>query len=153
MLEASKIVLETDTIPRVNLAFMDNTHVEEIEIVKKLGELVTAYQQMDEKNNNETNENEITVNLNAWLQHTIAHFARENELMQQTNFPAYPIHAQEHEIALNRMKRIARLWQTNKDIEALANFIFSFWPDWFNAHVNSMDMMTARFAVMNGYTG
>ena len=150
MSKSSKIILESETIPRVNLTFMDNTHFEEIEMVKELGELITFYQD-DDNENDDTHSNKITEKLTIWLNHTIAHFERENELMQQTSFPAYSIHSQEHDIALNRMKRIVRLWQTNNDIESLSNFIFSFWPDWFNGHVNSMDVMTARFAIMNGY--
>lgn len=152
MLESSKTILEMEAIPRVNLTFMDNTHFEEIEMVKELGELITLYQEEgDENNDPNTAEAKITEKLIIWLNHTIAHFERENKLMQQTNFPAFPIHSQEHEIALNRMKRIVRLWQTNKELEPLSDFIFSFWPNWFNAHVNSMDMMTARFALMNGF--
>ena len=152
MLEASKTILEVESIPRVNLAFMDNTHFEEIKMVKDLGELITNYQDEGiESDDIQQDENEITVRLVAWLQHTIEHFARENALMQEVNFPAYQMHLQEHETALNRIKRIIRLWQTNKDITLLSDFIFSFWPNWFNTHINSMDMMTARFAVMNGY--
>lgn len=151
MLESSKIILETATIPRVNLTFMDTTHIEEIEMVKALGELITVYQAADSDDLSDQDANKISQALMLWIKHTIAHFERENELMQQVDFPAYPIHLQEHEIALNRMKRMVRLWQTHKDIEPLSDFIFSFWPNWFNAHVNSMDTMTARFAVMNGY--
>lgn len=152
MLESSKIILETETIPRVNLRFMDNTHFEEIEMVKELGEFITRYQEAgDESNDSNAIEITITEKLIIWFNHTIAHFERENKLMEQVDFPAYPMHSKEHDIALNRMKRIVRLWQTNKDIESLADFVFSFWPNWFNGHVNSMDMMTARFALMNGF--
>jgi hemerythrin len=152
MLESSKIILERETIPRVNLTFMDNTHFEEIEMVKELGKLITFYQEADDENNDtHTAEARITEKLVIWLNHTLAHFERENKLMKQTNFPAFHIHSQEHEIALNRMKRIVRLWQINKEIEPLSDFIFSFWPNWFNAHVHSMDVIMARFAVMNGF--
>lgn len=147
-MSSNKIILDANSIPQVDLGFMNNTHFEEIEMVKELGEFIVAYQE----NETESNAEKITTLLNSWLEHTEAHFARENELMQETHFPAYPIHSQEHEAAFNQMKTVTTAWHTDKDIETVAEFVFAFWPDWFNAHVNSMDMMTARFAVMNGYT-
>jgi len=147
-MQNNNIILETDTIPHVDLNFMNTTHFEEIEIVKELGEFISAYQE----NDTESNAEKITQLLNIWLEHTEAHFARENELMQETHFPAYPVHSQEHEMAFKQMETVIKAWQTDKDIETVAEFVFSYWPDWFNAHVNSMDMMTAKFALMKGYT-
>jgi hemerythrin len=146
-MDTNKIILEAGTIPHVDLGFMNNTHFEEIEIVKALGENITAYQQ----NNSEDKAKKITDSLNIWLEHTKAHFARENKLMQETHFPAYSIHSQAHEAAFNRLETITKAWQIDKNIDPVAEYVFTLWPDWFNAHVNSMDMMTARFAVMNGY--
>jgi hemerythrin len=147
-MDTNKIILEANTIPRVDLGFMNNTHFEEIEMVKELGEYITAYQQNDSKDEAE----KITKSLNIWLEHTEAHFARENKLMQETHFPAYPVHSQEHEIAFNQMETITKAWQMDKNIDPVAEYVFTYWPDWFNAHVNSMDMMTAKFALMNGYS-
>ncbi len=147
-MDANKIILETNTIPRVELEFMNKIHFEEIEMVKTLGEFIVTYQENDTKSNAE----KITNLLNNWLEHTEAHFSRENALMQETHFPAFPIHSQEHENAFNQMETVIKAWQTNKDIKTVAKFVFTFWPDWFNTHVNSMDMMTAKFAVMQGYT-
>ena len=144
-----KTILEVESIPRVNIDFMNNTHFEEIEKVKELGKLVSAYQAKDTHTDAETAE--ITRALKNWLAHTIPHFERENQLMQETGFPAYPVHSNEHDIALNKMKNIIQAWEQNQDIELLADYVFSLWPNWFNDHVNTMDMMTAKFAVMNGF--
>ena len=89
--------------------------------------------------------------LDEWLKHTIPHFERENTLMQKTGFPAFGVHSEEHEIALSRMKNVFEVWKQKKDIDLLADYVFNMWPNWFNGHVNSMDMMTAKFAVMNGF--
>ncbi len=152
MSEILKTILETDSIARVNLAFMDKAHFEEVQIVKDLGELITAYQdETIESDATGQYEEKITVMLITWLRHTIASFSAENELMQQINFPTMQLHTQEHETELNRIKRIVRLWKTDKNITLLADFVFNFWPNWLVAHINSMDIMMARFAVMNGY--
>jgi len=145
----AKTILETETIPRVDLDFMNNTHFEEIDMVRELGEFITAYQENNKPS--EEGRDQVTQSLEAWLQHTEAHFARENELMQETGFPALAIHSEEHKIALNKMTTMINTWKSDQDIELIADYVFSQWPVWFDGHVNSMDMITAKFAVMNGY--
>ena len=143
-----KTVIKSETIPRVDLDFMNNTHYEEVEMVRELGELVNSFI----NNDNQQNQNTITQKLNAWLKHTIEHFERENDLMQETGFPAYAIHKNEHDIASNQMNDMVDAWDKNQDVELVEDYIFPLWPTWFDQHVNTMDMMTAKFAVMNGYT-
>jgi len=143
----TKTILDKESIPRVELDVMNNTHFEEVEMVKAIGEIITSYQ---EKENKDQLSN-LNQKLNAWLDHTKAHFARENELMQETGFPAYSIHLNEHEVALKQMTSIIKAWQHSQDIDAIEDYIFNYWPAWFDEHVNTMDMITAKFAVMNGY--
>ena len=145
MITSTKIVLNTTAIPHVAIDFMNDTHFEEIEMVKTLGELIVAYQEDD------NNLEKITHSLHKWLQHTQEHFDRENALMMEIQFPAYPVHSDEHERALTEMTEIVKEWESSNDIELIADYVFSLWPAWFDQHVNSMDMMTAKFAVMNGY--
>ena len=146
---STKIILDVDTIPRVDIDFMNNTHFEEVEMVKDLGELITAYQKQGTCTENE--KTQITTLLENWLEHTQAHFSRENELMIEINFPAYSIHFSEHEAALSKITDIIGTWKIDGNIDPVAEFIFFFWPAWFDGHVNSMDMMTAKIAVMGGY--
>ncbi len=145
-----KIVLETSTIPRVDLDFMNHTHFEEVEMVEQVGQLVKAFQ--DGTTHSEKQLADITAALEDWVQHTQEHFKRENTLMLDTGFPAYPTHSGEHEKVMVEMQAVANHWKENSDIDTLAEYVFSLWPEWFNAHVNSMDMMTAKFAMMQGYS-
>lgn len=145
----TKTILDPETVPQVDIDFMNSTHLDELAIVNKLGEHVTAYQ--DGEDSSEDNVNTIAALLKEWLDHTIPHFERENQLMRDTGFPAYQVHFDEHEIALNRFRTIISAWVENKDIDLISDFVFTLWPNWFNGHVNSMDMMTAKFAVMNGF--
>ena len=149
MTTSTKIILNEDTIPHVDIDFMNNTHFEEIEMVKEIGKLIAAYQENDMPSDSETKK--ITQSLEVWLQHTQAHFARENKLMLEINFPMYPVHSGEHETVLENMAGVVKAWQSDNDIELIAEYVFSLWPTWFDSHVNSMDMITAQFAVMNGY--
>ncbi|PHS26144.1 MAG: hypothetical protein COA83_03655 [Methylophaga sp.] len=145
MTTLTKIVLDVETIPRVDLDFMNNTHFEEVAMVNSLGELIDDYQQ------SERDKVALTQALDDWLQHTQTHFTRENELMIDIGFPMYPMHSGEHSRVLEDMKDKLVLWKQQHDIDLLAQYVFIDWPLWFEAHVNSMDMITARFTLMNGY--
>ena len=134
-----------DSIPEVALDFMNKTHFEEIEMVKALGNIVSEYQQ----NNNQ--EKQLTISLEHWLKHTKAHFSRENLLMMDINFPMYSVHSGEHSSVLEEMENIVNAWKNNHDIALISDYIFTTWPNWFNSHVNSMDMITAQFALIHGY--
>jgi len=145
MTSSAKIILTAETISRVDIDFMNNTHFEELDMVKVLGELIIDCQQ---------NENECdTINLvlNEWLDHTQAHFERENTLMMACHFPMYPVHSGEHDRVLDEMQAVIKAWEKDHDIDSLSQYVFSDWPSWFEAHVNSMDMVTAQFAVMHGF--
>ena len=138
--------LTPENIPSVSIDFMNQTHMEEVEIVNSLMKKVNI------RLSGEQNDTEISRQLKVWFEHTQAHFARENELMQKTAFPAYPVHSGEHENTLKLMQTVIDDWHRNKDIDRLQNYVFNLWPNWFMTHVNSMDKVTAEYALMNGYT-
>ncbi len=137
------INITPENIPLVAIDFMNQTHKEEIALVNSLMEKLQAAP-------DEENDTEISESLTQWYTHTEAHFQRENELMLEMNFPPYLVHAGEHENALNLMRAVIKAWEKNKDIPQLSDFVFNQWPEWFMAHVNSMDTVTANFAKTKG---
>lgn len=136
----NKQILTAETIPHVALDFMNNRHFEELEILNALGKLIEQGDDLAA----------ITAAIVVWLEHTMAHFARENALMIEINFPMISMHSSEHSRVLLEMNTVSTTWQQTYDIDALADYVFSTWPNWFDTHVSSMDMITAKFAVMNG---
>ncbi len=145
-----KIILEANTFPRVDIDFMNNTHFDELILVQKLGQLITRYQQHQDPSDDDAQQ--IIQAIENWIEHSHSHFYRENALMQEVGFPMYHVHSAEHEHVLVDMVAVFTSWKNNHDIEALADYVFSAWPRWFNNHVKTMDLMTAQFAVMNGYS-
>lgn len=143
-MKVPKTILSPESVPHVELDFMNNTHFEEIELVKKIGNYISAYQQSEEE------KDDITTLLDVWLNHTRAHFAVENELMLAIHFPAYSVHSHAHDLALAAMAEIVDLWKKDHDLAPLEQYVFSFWPQWFHNHVNTMDVITAQFALMQG---
>lgn len=84
------------------------------------------------------------------LHHTRVHFAEEEKLMRDVGFHAYPVHRGEHERVLGEMAQQADAWRRDRDLDALSGWIRTAVPEWFVAHIATMDTMTARFAGMQG---
>ena len=141
----TSINLDPQNIPLVSIDFMNRTHEEEVALVVSIQEIINSF---------ETGSDNAVLSekLAYWLEHTEGHFQRENELMQETGFPAYPMHSEEHNNALNQMQSVVRAWQENQDIDMLKDYVFVLWPNWFKNHVNTMDTVTAEFALMHGFT-
>lgn len=145
-----KTVLLPNDIPAVSIDFMNHTHYEEVVLVNNLGQLIEEYKENTAPSMDDTQK--ISTLLDQWLEHTVEHFTRENELMMEYHFPAYETHFNEHEISLNKIKMVIQTWKNANDIKQLAEFVFVIWPAWFNGHVASMDNVTAQYAIMHGYS-
>jgi hemerythrin len=137
-------LLPPEQIPQVSLESMNRTHREEVELVNRLAATVAAGITGD------ADSAEIASLLDDWLEHTRNHFARENELMVQYNFPALPVHSGEHERVLTLLEDLRRTWIESKALRPLALFLFEEWPAWFDNHVHTMDNVTASFIRQQG---
>ena len=127
------------SIPQVALESMNQTHREEVEMVKRLAELLVKGIAGD------LDEVAISAQTQAWVEHTREHFARENRLMEQYGFPAYPVHKGEHERVLNLLEELQQGWLQQHSPYPMAEFLCNDWPTWFDNHVKTMDQVTADF--------
>jgi len=132
-------VVDPDQIPPIAVASMDAKHHEEVELVNQVGRLIKAGQ------SGELDSEALHAKLDEWIEHTRRHFAHENQLMEEAGFPAYGVHSHEHTLVLARLELACKAWQTTGDLDALANYVLVYWPEWFQGHVTSMDTMTAIF--------
>lgn len=82
--------------------------------------------------------------LGGFLDHSAAHFAREEELMQRYGFPAYPMHLREHQRVLAELESvIARL--AAGETAAVHAYVREALPAWLVQHLHTMDAVTAAF--------
>ena len=70
--------------------------------------------------------------------------------MQTYGFPAYPIHAGEHERVLGHLRDLCARWRDSGDTSELVRFVNEEWPRWFEQHLASMDAVTAQFLAQAG---
>ena len=127
-------VLEAVQIPQVAMDIMNDVHREELEIVNNISAAIA--------NNDTAN---ITQLCDQWLEHTKAHFEKENTLMKTHSFPAFHCHHGEHIEALQILESIINSWQENADLEALTIYVRNTWPEWYINHISSMDTVTSTF--------
>ncbi|MCK5829706.1 MAG: hemerythrin family protein [Methylococcales bacterium] len=127
-------VLEYEAIPQVAMDAMNEVHRNELEIVNKINSAISV-------------KDEITIDqlCQEWLEHTKAHFDRENSLMEKYSFPAYHCHHGEHVEALLTLESLITAWLEKHDIEVLATYVQKTWPSWYVNHISTMDTVTSTF--------
>ncbi len=127
-------VLEYEDIPQVAMDAMNDVHREELEIVNAIHSAIIA-----------ENEVEISQLCQQWLEHTKAHFDKENSMMEKYGFPAYHCHHGEHVEALQGLESIIEDWNEGHDIQSLTAYVKDTWPQWYISHISTMDMVTSAF--------
>lgn len=135
------MLINKQTIPLVAIDFMNDVHFEDIEIINTLFELILEY----EKNSTEKNKILLNQKYKEWVEHTIAHFKREEVMMNEKRFPPYLFHKGEHDRALAIMDTIFINWDTTNDVGILKHYFIEELPQWLVKHIQSMDTVTAMF--------
>ena len=121
-------VLEASAIPQVAMDAMNDVHRDELNIVNNVNSAILA-----------NDSAQITQLCRQWLEHTKAHFDRENSLMEKYGFPAYHCHHGEHVTALHELESIVNTWKDTNDQGALAVYIRETWSKWYVNHISTMD--------------
>ena len=129
--------VEKSAIPLVAVEFMNVDHHEAVDLANILEERLTADAGVDEQ--------AVGSALQAFLDHTREHFAREEEEMVRTMFPVYHIHKSEHDRVLEDMDVVYRDWVTDKDAGKLLAWVQGPLPAWLVEHIQTMDTITAQF--------
>lgn len=138
------MLLDESDFPRVELEFMNQVHLEEIDMLNELAELFAARREGKQV------EQLLAGRLRALLEHTRQHFAQEEALMRQAGFPPYPVHKQEHDRILGELEALFDGWEVSGDSHALEHFLLTTLPDWMVRHVASMDKVTAHYLARRG---
>jgi len=123
-----------DELPMVAVSSMNDTHLEETLLINKL-----------EKAAKEGREEDVLKTLKELLEHTIIHFSKEEEMMEKTSFPAYPVHKSEHDRHINELHSIINYFEKNQDTQAILAYLEGNLKGWLLEHIKTMDTMTALY--------
>ena len=136
-------LVDVSSIPRVALQFQNDDHVREGHLLNDVGEALEKYRRGDE------GQETVLAPLDALLEHTREHFERENQVMLEQRFPAYPVHSAEHARVVAEMEREAWVFREQGDAERLWRYISGDVPTWFVNHIQTMDAVTGQFVAMH----
>ncbi len=140
------MIIDPENFPRVELDFMNRVHAEEVGMLNRLAELVR------QRETDAGAQTEIDALLDDFLAHMRRHFADEEAMMRRINFPPYPVHKQEHDRILADLDALHGQAREAGDTRELERYLLEIVPEWFDQHVATMDMITARFLQMQGVT-
>ena len=127
-------MITQDQLPMVAKPSMNDTHLEEILIINKLESAAL-----------DNDVQAVAQILNELLEHTAIHFFDEEEMMEETLFPALKMHKSEHDRHLHELKSVIRYFDEHKDTTAISAYIQGNLTPWLINHIETMDTMTAKF--------
>ncbi len=127
-------------IPQVAVAFMNADHAHEVSLLDDVEAALAAH------GRGEGTLAAVLERLSLLAVHTREHFLREESMMREVGFPAYPQHKAEHDRVLAEVDAEARAFRAQGDVARLSRYLFDALPAWFLAHIRSMDQVTAHHA-------
>lgn len=133
--------INKESVPVIALDSMNDVHFEEVEMLNAF------YDQLKDENTTFT---ELKPQFDAIVQHTIDHFAGEEEKMLKYGFPPYPVHKGEHDRLLERATVVKQEWESTQDKAFLADFLERELRPWIGNHIQTMDHITAMFIANQG---
>ncbi len=128
------MLITKEQLPKVALNEMNEIHYEEVDMINNL------YKAAKSGNYEETKKL-----LDEFIEHIEGHFDFEEDLMEQNEFFAYPMHKAEHDRVLNDLYNLRKKFENTKDTQIVANFLEHGFLPWLINHLNTMDMVTASF--------
>lgn len=134
-------------LPHVGLEFMDDDHEEAIALLDRI---VHSLGSVDEQKDPNAEPPGLRRDLRDFIEHSRAHFRREEIAMAQSHFPPLPIHKQEHDQRLEEL--VGYVDDLDSGVIGLKElkhqFLDEFLP-WYHRHCATMDRATARFLEKN----
>ena len=117
---------------------MQETHEDEIKILNEIDKLAIKYDRGD------VELKELEDKLDEYITHVKAHFANEERLMEEYDFPSFEMHKMAHDMFLADLQYATMQWKRYGDIKKIIYFIRKT-PEWIVMHVNSVDAPTADY--------
>ncbi len=130
--------IDPSQVPFFPVGFMNADHAAEVRMLNDLEAALSAHRL------GQGSVDAVLERLSVFAVSAREHFLREESLMREAHYPAYAAHKAEHDRVLAQMNEEARAFRERADGERLAKYLFQTLPDWFLAHVRTMDLAAAR---------
>ncbi len=131
-------LIYAEQVEYMSLEQMQQTHEDEIKILNEIDKLAIGYER------GKTELSELENKIDEYIAHVKEHFASEERLMKQYDFPSYEMHKMAHDMFLMDLEYSTKQWKEYGDIKKIIYFIRKT-PEWIVMHVNSVDAPTAEY--------
>lgn len=125
-----------DQLPMVAIPSMNDTHLEEMIIINKLD---TAIANSDVE--------AISKLINELLEHSTVHFAHEEAIMLEAQYPEYQAHKSEHDRHLQELGSLVGYFERTKDPKAMYAYSKGNLTPWRIHHIQTMDTTMAEYSI------
>ena len=126
-----------EQLPMVAMPSMNDTHSEDIILINQLSAAAAS-----------KNAAATKIFLEELIEHTIAHFSGEEAMMQEHNFPPYPIHKAQHDRVLQEIKNVTKIFSEGEgDFSLVSAYVDGSLTPWLIDHIQTLDTVTAMFLV------
>ena len=127
-------MITLEQLPLVAIPEMNDIHFEEIELINKLEKAARSLEPVI-----------VIEALQEFLEHTTAHFAKEEEMMQAVNYPDFNPHKAEHDRHLKEIASSIRYVKENQAPKAVSAYVEGSLAPWVKHHIGTMDTQAALF--------
>lgn len=131
-------LIYVEQVEEMSVEQMQQTHENEIKILNEIEKLAFGF---DRKT---VELSVLEKKLDEYIDHAHKHFANEECLMLEYDFPSYDMHKTAHDMFLLDLESAVRQWKKFGDIKKIINFVYKT-PEWIVLHVNSVDAPTADY--------
>lgn len=132
-------LIYAEQLEYMSLDQMQETHENEIKILNEIDKLAILCDQQGEDK-----QDELVKKLDEYIEHVHKHFANEERLMLEYNFPSYDMHKTAHDMFLADLQYATTNWKQHGNINKIINFVRKT-PEWIVMHVNAVDAPTADY--------
>ncbi|NOR55341.1 MAG: hypothetical protein GQ531_03975 [Sulfurovum sp.] len=127
-----------EQVEYMSLEQMQQTHEDEIKILNEIDKLAILWDR------GEVTQSELEDKIDEYIAHVHEHFASEEKLMLEYDFPSYDMHKTAHDMFLADLDYAVVQWKDFGDIKKIINFVRKT-PEWIVMHVNGVDAPTADY--------
>ncbi len=130
-------LIKAADIFQTSVDFIDKDHGELVDLINRLWLLI--------EKNTPNNTQHTLKELKNLITHLQDHFSYEEELMRKINYPAMPIHVNDHDVILTGLKNVYEDFAESKDIDELKNYVQKVLKIDFLDHIMVQDSITSDY--------
>jgi len=134
------VLLQADSIPPRALHFMAREHLDEIDLINRLYEILQHELLMS------IIYPEAVQCLRKLIRATRIHFDHEEQLMREKHYPGFITHRDKHTAFMQLLQDAHDHFVATRDKKKLLDFMEQVLKDWFIDHLRSEDFQLAKFS-------